>query len=217
MWSVLLKILELLIKAAHPEITPDQLRRSLAKDLEQICRDIHEIVDRGREFLSLFDAGRLVVNDAKIDVLLAQQDALQRVRDDLERVAALLAIQLPPQAATLHLLIEGKWQQIMFLLNWFLYDASDQCPVGSLDTHVPPEYLARLVQLDGPLHEGDRNVRDLWIQPLAHEGWSEESTALLIATPEDLVEAQNTLNSLAAIAEDLRQFLVERFNVEDLR
>jgi hypothetical protein len=216
MWSALLRILELLIKAVHPEITPDQLRRSLAKDLAKIYMEVDEIVNRGREFLSFFDADSLVVNDVKIDILLAQQDALHSVRDHLERVAPLLAIQLPPQTATLNLLIEGKWQQIMFLLNWFLYDAPDRTRVPLLDTHVPPGYLARLVHLDGPLPESERDVRDLWIQPLAHEDWSAESRSLLIATPEDLVEARDTLNRIAAIAGDLRQFLVERLNVEDL-
>ena len=40
--------------------------------------------------------------------------------------------------------------------------------------------------------------------------------SLLIATPGDLVEAENTLNGIAAIAGDLRQFLVEKFRFEDL-
>jgi hypothetical protein len=131
-------------------------------------------------------------------------------------VAPVLAIQLPSQALTLHLLIEGKWERIMFLLNWFLYDAPAQIRVPLLNAHVPPEYLARLLELDGPLRENERDLGDLWIQPLAHEGWSEESRSLLIATPEDLAEAQNTLNSIASIGRDLRQFLVERFSVEDL-
>jgi hypothetical protein len=188
----------------------------LAKDLAKIYMDIDEIVNRGREFLSFFDADRLVVTDARIDIFLAQQDALNSIRDHLQRVAPLLAIQLPAQAETLPLLIEGKWQKIIFLLNWFLYDAPDQTRVPLLDTHVPPEYLARLLELDGPPPEREGDVRDFWIQPLAHEGWSEESRSLLIATPEDLAEAQNALNSMPAIARDLRQFLVERFKVEDL-
>lgn len=186
------------------------------KDLAKIYLDIDEIVKRGREFLSFFEADRLVVSEAKIDVLLAQQDALYSIRDRLERVAPLLALQLPAQTSTLHLFIEGKWQQIMFLLNWFLYDAPNQGRVPLLDTHVPPEYLARLLELDRPLGGSERDVRDLWMQPLTHEGWSVESRSLLIATPGDLVEAENTLNGIAAIAGDLRQFLVERFKIEDL-
>ena len=85
-----------------------------------------------------------------------------------------------------------------------------------MNAHVPPEYLARLLELDGPPRESERDSGDLWIEPLAREGWSDESRSLLIATPEDLAEAQNTLNRIASIGQDLRKFLVERFSVEDL-
>jgi hypothetical protein len=178
--------------------------------------DIDELVNRGAELLSLFEAGSLVVNDARIDILLAQQDALHSIRNHLQRLAPLFAIQLPSQASALHLLIEGKWEKIMFLLNWFLYDAPDEACAPLLDAQVPPAYLAKLLELGGPFREGERDMRDFRIEPLAHEGWSEESKSILIATPEDLAEAQNTLNSIAAIAGDLRQFLVERFRIEDL-
>ena len=149
MWSALLKILELLMKAVNREATPDQRRRFLAKDLAKIYMDIDELVNRGAELLSLFEAGSLVVNDARIDILLAQQDALHSIRNHLQRLAPLFAIQLPSQASALHLLIEGKWEKIMFLLNWFLYDAPDEACAPLLDAQVPPAYLAKLLELGG--------------------------------------------------------------------
>ncbi len=117
MWSALLRLAELLIKALTKDDTPEGKRRLLAKDLAKIYMDIDEIVDRGNELLSLFSSGALIVNDAEIAMLLAQQTALHSVRNHIQHVAPILDIHFPEQASNLSLLIENKWEKIMFLLR----------------------------------------------------------------------------------------------------
>ena len=224
----LLKILELVIPALRK--TPDQKRQQLAKDLQKVYMDIDDVVVRGRNLMTLFGT-QTVVTIAAIDVLLEQQAALNSLAVHLRKVEPILKIHVP-LAATLHVATEFKGEEIVFILDWLLNNPNPQSglelplPVGYsemtpmirhllLSKHLSSEELALEESRCEPL-----KIWELFYQePINRHEWSDEQLrhpTILVATPDDLRRAQDTLNSIAAIGEAFRLFLMEKFKLEDL-
>jgi hypothetical protein len=231
MLTALIKILELALAAARK--TPDQKREQLAKTLYKVYADIDDVVLRGNKLMALFGSSQAVVANAAIDVLLEQQVALNSLAVHLREVEPILKIHLP-FTATLHVAVEFKGDVILFILDWLLNSPNDQrgseMPLPDrysemtgtvrrlfLSAHLSSEELTLEESRSDPLNPWEL----FYPEPINHRHeWSDEQRqqhpTILIATSEDFRRAQDTLNSVAAIGEELRAFLAEKSKPEDL-
>lgn len=229
MLNTLLKILEIVMAAARK--TPDQKRGQLAKDLRKVYMDIDDIVLRGRKLMAVF-GNQTVVVSAAIEVLLEQQAALHSLSVHLREVEPILKIHVPLKAVTLHVACQFKGDTILFILDWLLNSpcpqTGEEMPLPSgysemtpvvrrllLSQHLSPEELALEESRSDPLNPWEF----FFEEPINRYEWSDEQLrhpTILVATSEDLRKAEDTLNSIAAVGEELRLFLVEKFKLEDL-
>ncbi|MGA3326777.1 MAG: hypothetical protein ABSF45_20115 [Terriglobia bacterium] len=229
MLNALLKVLEIVMAATRK--TPDQKRGELAKDLRKVYMDIDDIVLRGKKLIALF-GNQTVVANAAIEPLLQQQAALYSLSAHLREVEPMLKIHLPLKALTLHVACQFKGEAVLFILDWLLNSPAPQIgeelllPSGYSKTtpvvrrlllapYLSPEELA--------VEESRSDPENPWEfffeEPINRYEWSDEQLqhpTILVATSEDLRKAEDTLNSIAAVGEELRLFLVEKFKLEDL-
>lgn len=215
MLTALLEILKFVIAAAKK--TPDQKRQQLAKGLYKVYVDIDDVVERGRKLLTLFGT-QTVVASVAIEALLEQQAALNSLTIHLRKVEAVLEIHLPRTTATLHVATQFKGAKIVFILDWLLNSPDPQrgpemyLPVGYsemtsmvrrflLSEHLPSDEVPLLDEPSSDL----LNPWEWFFQgPINSNEWTDEQLqypTFLLATSDDFRKAEDTLDSLAAIAE----------------
>lgn len=218
MLTDVLKVLELLVNTIKGHLTPERKRQKLAKDLLRVYLDTDDVVQRGRELLSLVGPEKLVAA-INLDALLAQQAALRNLDEHLRPVAPILKLHLPVQAERLMVFHGAKDNCILLLVASLL----GRTPRRSYLEHSDPVQMQRLFDEYKAAGEDvlwknfEREPMPLssdkswWVRP-----GEDKYFPVLATTPSDLQAARKTLDEIAAIGEQLRLFLIDKFKLEEL-
>lgn len=230
MLSDILKALELLTKGLKGVKSIDRKRRKIAKQLVKIYLGIEDVVERGNSIVSLLDEHANLTHSITLGMLVAQQEALGRLSDYIsnEDISTLLRIQLPA-FGNLKGLLETKQAGIAhfgFLLSQLI---ADEEPNRETIRRVFADYDHHLIA-SRPTEIGIIEawiMRDLELEAKWRLRESEESQRRPLPdvqkvqipvgyTLDQIRQVRKTLAQISQLAEELRQFLVEKFKIEDI-
>lgn len=212
-----LSAVKLVLDAIRGHYTPEKKRERLAKDLLKLYLDLVEIVGRGQELVSYVGPDKPVADNIPIEVLRSQQAALISFQKHLDNVAAILELHLPSGTARLEVLTTFKAAAVAFLLTFLIEDM----PRITMDDAAfkAPEVQAlveksKSLGLEWEVYGLIPLPEKPWIWDPNFEDWDVHTA--LIASAADIAAVQRVLDDVAAIQEELRQFLIEKFKIEDL-
>ena len=215
MLSAILTAIGLLLNTLNGLNSSDRKRQRLAKSLYEIYEDLTGIVERGRDLLSYAEAlDKLTVNDIPIKLLRSQQAALISFNEHFGRVAHILELHLPSETGRLQVITEFKSTRVALLLNFPV----DKTPMR-VTTNAPVVAITPATQklLDDYVQMGLQWYPGAQIE-LHDKTWNTDFdlAAVLVASPSDVQAAYRVLEEITKVREDLRKFLVEKFEVQDL-
>jgi len=218
MLSDVLKALELITDVIRSAKTPEKKRQRVAKQLLRIYLDVGMIVERGNDILSILKGKSSAYYDVAFSKLQPQQRALQNLIDDLHRLDSLafLDIHLPHFKKNLKVLVGRKTGQIGFYL-------SQLTATGKELTQHELEYLWSQVGAT------DRNLLNHGLQTdftyveftgvdfrMRHLRDREDFSIRVFTSARQIAEAEEALVKMEQLAEELRQFIIEKFEFEDV-
>jgi hypothetical protein len=205
MLSDVLKALELMTDVIRSAKTPEKKRQRIAKQLLRIYLDIEMVVERGNDILSILRRGSSVYYDVPRGKLQAQQRALQHLIDNISGLdeLAVLDLHLPHFKRELTVLFSLKWKRIGFYL-------SQLTATGIKLTQHELMYIRSQVDWEDArlLQFGDPMPLDIVKR--------REQQVRVFTTATQIIDAEEALVKIEQLAEQLRQFIIEKFEFEDI-
>lgn len=227
MLTDILKVLELIINSVKGARTSEKKRQKVAKQLLKIYLDIERIVERGKGLLSFLKRDTTVVRNVAFGKLMAQQRALQNIIDDLndQNIVSTLRLHLP-KFRNLQGLLHPKLERIGFFISQLLTSKE-------LSDADRKDFLPRLRQNDIKSSDrwGDEELlqvgypMDLMSIPmgvyihrylLRKQKDMEKIPVRVFATSDQIRKAETALTQMEQLGEELRLFLIEKFEFEDI-
>ena len=229
MWSDILKAVEILVKVLSGGGLETKRRRNFAKDLIRIYLDIDRLLVQGNWIISQLTNpnGTTLTAAAILDQLKIIQSLLDNLNNS--KIESLIKIHLPTVAQLDHYSLAAKWD----FLNEIIADhlvidlstLSTSRPVGKNPVLIGaenPEKVERelfLLSRDTGYREWRKAQASLhqWLLEEKQDRRREQEFSLIVrASFEDIEAAQDVLNAIAKAGEELRTFLHENFQMDDL-
>jgi hypothetical protein len=239
----LIKALDLLLNTLRTERSADKKRQALAKELFFLYLDLCAMVERGRRILALAaigktsstsnEAGRINVTEI-VTLLTMQTEALADLSERLRAgvIGDILQLHTPKLSRELRCLLDYKNYRVWMTLD-FLVNDGDPLPTELLtgsstkQNSVEEDWILRL---EARMDEGDSHpFRDGRLYPqylldkvravkdIERQASSRGSMKVdLVVTPEEIATGQKLLDDIIANTEQLRVFLLEKFELADV-
>lgn len=210
MLSDVLKALELLMDTVRSAKSPEKKRQKIAKQLLRLYLDLQRIAERGNDILNILKGEYSVYYDVALSKLQAQQRALQDLIDDINGLEglALLELHLPHFKVNLTVLTYPKVKRIGFWIS--------QLTLGKELNNYELGHLR--LQLDAAdkllVDYGERS--DLMSAKPEWIGYVEDCPVRVFGCARQVLGAEEVLVKIEQLAEELRQFIIEKFEFSDV-
>jgi hypothetical protein len=238
MSAEILKAVEMLLHAVGLPQSSEKKREKLAKVLLRIHMDIAELVElveRGRNILLILSKdGSPEGRSISITLLSQQRRVLQSLNDHLasETLAHVVDLHMPAFTKQLYVLLSEKGDRVWFTLDQLVSDGDAELSPAQWVSNLED----RMKDLDYPVrynpHHGEvsrlddigglgmtlsmpRHMRRRYEHEMEMRGPRPIETFVL-ATAQEIQNGHTVLDQLSVANAKLRQFLVEKFKLEDV-